>query len=319
MKINASFSYGNRQWQVPEARITENELVLPVCCQVPLEEWKAFYDRYSDVDERKLTKQETADLENRNPLHFPISFSVQCNGIRLRQKYWRNDFWTPYPKEEKDRAARVMDTEALVKKYRLDPEEVWVLYDVHFKWDPALGEEEDIDSLSLELSTTKEKYFCGSKFEAEDGCQPFEVEFSHVFTGNGHRLLITGCEAQTMERNWETEEWSLPSHYCALSYTVTPPMPEGDVLMIEDCAEGDRPIPKKEKKYGSAAAVSIIGGSDGPTSVFLASSACKEQEAYSSLTFCPREKIQWAVYVQRAPFEPREFWLKDEKKPFDNR
>jgi len=97
------------------------------------------------------------------------------------------------------------------------------------------------------------------------------------------------------------DRWEYPSHYCTMSYTVTPEMPEG-VLTVTDCAKSDRP---KEKKHypsceptaaSSAVAVAVIGGADGPTTIiFGPEKQGKVRVVCSALHFSPVSDIEWRM------------------------
>ena len=81
-----------------------------------------------------------------------------------------------------------------------------------------------------------------------------------------------------------------------------------DALQIRDAAPTDPPrlkIPENssgEVPVGGAACIGIIGGADGPTSVFVSGGAPSDRRvAYSSLHFAPPEQVTWQLRFSVVP------------------
>ena len=88
---------------------------------------------------------------------------------------------------------------------------------------------------------------------------------------------------------------------CALPILLEPALPQGH-FRLQDCVQNDQPVPKMTE--GSAAAIGIIGGADGPTAIFVAAEAeeIPALTAYSALHFEPvaPEKVEWqAVFLEK--------------------
>lgn len=124
------------------------------------------------------------------------------------------------------------------------------------------------------------------------------------------------------------QEYRFPEYLCILSYQVEPPLPEGEVLILQDCLSSDSPVQIAKEHSGKkgACAISMIGGSDGPAAIFFAGNVKgKEsrqkgereipqqetpiQTAYSALHFQPVSGAKWQVSVQKAPFPAASFLL----------
>ena len=79
-----------------------------------------------------------------------------------------------------------------------------------------------------------------------------------------------------------------------LHYQVEPELPEG-TLLVSDCSLSDLP------KSPAASSIAVIGGADGPTSVFVAGkvSGSKEESsgksAFSSLHYEPADEVEWKL------------------------
>ena len=109
------------------------------------------------------------------------------------------------------------------------------------------------------------------------------------------------CEAQVMDWSRMPETGlEHPSHYVAMSYTITPELPDG-VMDIVDCDDGDRPrqaptAPDQPAAASCAMVVGIIGGADGLTTVVGgADKPEKLHAACSSLHFEPVEQVEWRI------------------------
>ena len=100
--------------------------------------------------------------------------------------------------------------------------------------------------------------------------------FSHPVSGITHTLTVQEIEQQTVPQNsFGSDRWIYPTHYIAMSYTLTPEPMEN--ISVFDCDEGDRPIEVTPDDHSfrpvgssSCFVVGVIGGADGPTSIFLA-------------------------------------------------
>ena len=65
--------------------------------------------------------------------------------------------------------------------------------------------------------------------------------FSHPVSGITHTLTVQEIEQQTVPQNsFGSDRWIYPTHYIAMSYTLTPEPMEN--ISVFDCDEGDRPI-----------------------------------------------------------------------------
>ena len=103
-------------------------------------------------------------------------------------------------------------------------------------------------------------------------------------------------------RGDDEPEMLYPSHFVTVFYAVEPE-PAEDQFCLKACAKGDSPI---AKGCGAAVAssIAVIGGADGPTSVFVAGKVRSElhmKSICSPLFFEPTPVREWYVmyYVKR--------------------
>ena len=105
-----------------------------------------------------------------------------------------------------------------------------------------------------------------------------------------------------------------PSHYVAMSYTITPEPPDG-VMDIADCDDGDRPrqaptATGQPAATSCAMVVGIIAGADGPTAILYdQQKQGKLHAACSSLHFEPVEQVEWRIVFHEQKFEGADFDL----------
>ena len=123
--------------------------------------------------------------------------------------------------------------------------------------------------------------------------------FSHPVSGITHTLTVQEIEQQTVPQNsFGSDRWIYPTHYIAMSYTLTPEPMEN--ISVFDCDEGDRPIEVTPDDHSfrpvgssSCFVVGVIGGADGPTAIFLTSKLAPELlgpiaiAAYSYMALIP--------------------------------
>lgn len=173
---------------------------------------------------------------------------------------------------------------------------------------------EKIESVSVTFHAEKTS-ISAEAFETASDCKGQQVELHDPFTGERVLLTIHECEDAVLPeetfRNVQGMEY--PTHYRTISYTTEPELAQ-DALMVQDLARGDAPRMRnveesegEDKTDGSrtevrlACTVALIGGADGPTSIFIAGrSPVKERRiAMSALHFEPVERVSWKPTFRR--------------------
>ena len=122
---------------------------------------------------------------------------------------------------------------------------------------------------TLKLTThTVEKFFpLDISFEVSDAKTQKEVCFQHPITGTNHTLYFQGTEAVEIPLG----EGGNQSFYATQAiYEIDPELPYGDRLQFNSSMQYTEPKPTGDRFAPTAAAsIGIIGGADGPISVFL--------------------------------------------------
>lgn len=140
------------------------------------------------------------------------------------------------------------------------------------------------------------------------------VTITRPATGENYVLTVEEIEDRQMDskrmERLHHDELEFPTHYKAMTYTLTPDLP-GAKFMVQDTKQSDQPRKKPQpqnvpgKSDFAASSIAIIGGADGPTSVFLLSngSSFRPHSACSALTFEPSEEVEWKAVFRETPCE----------------
>lgn len=218
---------------------------------------------------------------------------------------------------------------AIMKHYGLDLQQGWTIWRYAFSWGTENGNEELLSqnegekNLCIKLQAYPEE-LPGPHFTVEK--EGDEIRFCHPISGKEHVLKVVELGAESLKKealedleesrksgrkcrgacevSEEPLEW--PTHFKQLKYIVTPELPN-EKFRIFDCAESDAPRRKAnaigtslqgngQKEY-KAASIGIIGGSDGPTSVFIAGKGSEPQVhlAFSAMHFEPVSQVEWRM------------------------
>lgn len=132
------------------------------------------------------------------------------------------------------------------------------------------------------------------------------VDFSHG--GREYRLTVQEYAPQVMDwSKMPMKNAVYPSHYMAMTYTLSPEMPDG-VLELSDCAESDQPrreppAPGLPTATSDVAVIGIIGGADGPTSIVPGQTASEKlHAACSALHFAPANSVEWRMVFRETQY-----------------
>lgn len=310
--IRKQVSYGDYEWQIPAAYSCGPGLVLDVLRKIPPEEVAAFHRKWGRRPQSKLSREESARRRRENPMAFPITFEAELNGRKMESKGFIGIGW-----QKAEEKCDGPDEKALMELYDLDQDFAWYCCRARFLW-PAQKEEE-IRSLILVFKTEFCEYHSGCCFDASAGCRPFKTAFTHPTTGQEMQLHVLSCVQKQMDEKLfqgsaEMRGLKFPEHYLEMEYYVEPDESGPGVIRVGDCAFSDSPILLKKNGRMSAAAVGVIGGAQGITSIRIDREGKGEESeekcgaqvrqlAFSSLHFEPPVQARWYVSVHRKPFE----------------
>lgn len=197
---------------------------------------------------------------------------------------------------EKGGWAEQPEQEQWIQHYHLDRNKGWVFYRYSFAW--ATIRKPQVKSINLTMkahtvSMTAKRFATPAVGES--------VTVTRPLTGEEYVLTVQEIENQEMDSNrigrFHQGDLEFPTHYKTITYTMAPDLP-GNQFMIQDVKQSDQPrrnLQKAGKDGTMAASIAIIGGADGPTSVFLLHNAAtvRPHSACSGLRFEPVQEVEW--------------------------
>ena len=309
LAVRADFRWAGRRWLIPSVYLCGRGLVVDFCMQVEASDIRAFLEAWDlsaeSEAEPSLSREQRMQLELDNPMCLEFRPTLRLNGAVLTSDHGCGTVYNPclsgeYSVEDEARLA--------MEHYGLDPNFGWMIQRSCFPW--ATKRRAKLRTLSVTMAQDP---------AARPGphIQLARPGDTAVFSygGREHTLTVQEYEAQTID-------WSpmpdagleRPSHYIAMSYTVTPELPDG-VLTLADCEEGDRPrqtpsAPDQPAAASCATVMGIIGGADGPSAVLYGRDRSgKPHAACSSLRFKPVESVEWRLVFHEKQFEDQEISL----------
>lgn len=337
VNANAGFWYGDYFWLVPAVYLFREGITADICRRIPRTEIKEFFHKWGQWEDREeeLSEKQRMDLNRENPLQFEVSFKLGTEDGMLESRSGSSMVILPRDMEEKAGAAkaREMPKVKAALAYGLDREDGWQIYRHSFSWEKGNefcengdsrepGECGALTDFRLTLSARKECILCGLPFVTEVGCGESIQRFSHPVTEEPVEIKILGCNRCKIDlpesvMNEFRKGYDFPSQAAVLEYVLQTELADGEDFRVGDCCQSEEAIftgfDAGEKK--SAASVSIIGGSHGPTSVFLAGKRKDEEEnpravsVCSSLHFEPVNQATWQAKIWKTFFKPETFVL----------
>lgn len=333
-KINCEFDWAGRHWLAPSVYLCGKGLVVDLCMRVDPVEITQFLQKWGlsgDEECDQFTQEQEMQMQAENPLELELMCAVTVNGRTSEMA--QSCSMTLMPEGLVAGWARDTEMDAVLAQYDLDLSYVWQITRISFPW-KSVRHPKEIKTLEL-LMRQQEVPMPGETFCVHQSGE--KVQLTHPTKGEIYTLTVENLEQQELPMDYpEYGEWKFPNHLQTMEYTISPE-PAGRI-QISDCEAGDEPIKQEQFQHGEhekdASAVSVIGGADGPTAVFVGVSckpkadttedaeaeenaeaennaetktnaAAKKNEkkiqiAGSSLHFEPRETVKWcAVFYEK--------------------
>ena len=228
-----------------------------------------------------------------NPLEFSFHPAAVVNGQEHPYKRGSGSYYNCCV----DWNSQEPEGKLLGEHYGLNPEKVWSLWRFAFPW----GRRKRVKSLSLRLKADPLP-LPGSVFQVRGPGD--RVELAHPKTGEKSILTVKSLQAIHHRELPRTEGWEFPGHLWELVYTLEP---EQEGFSLQDTVDNDplrpNPLPGNGAGVGpTAASIGIIGGADGPVSLYVREEALPLcHTAFSSLHFQPVEQVTWLPVFQERP------------------
>lgn len=283
--LNTCFSWNNEIWHIPAVYIFSKGIVVDFCVEIDLE----------------------------NPLNIEFCPYLTINDKQLTNKCGMATSWIPancLPDDvQNDRKAR-----QIIKHYGLDETRAWSFHRNAFLW--KTNRKPAMKSMSLKLEREAVQ-IDGIRFKSPSIGD--SITFIHPVFGTEHKMTVLEYEQQEFtSQAFANSEYEFPTHYTAMTYTLEPEIPNKN-FQVRDCLDNDKPRRRTENNYEpesavGACAISIIGGTDGPTAVIL-SDKNKNPISYTALSalhFEPQSDVEWKIIFSEKlmkDLEVEEQWL----------
>lgn len=321
--VKKEFLWSGDRCCIPAIYICSQGLVVDICREIPTEKIGDFLKKWGMLEtEPDFSEEERRQIERENPFTWEFRPHIFVNGKELEQGQGCSTSWNPWLQGETPETS-------IMKHYSLDMQQGWTIWRYAFSWGIENGNKEllsqnvDVRNLCIKLQAYPEEV-PGPHFTVEK--EGDEIYFCHPISGEEHVLKVVELGAESLKKealedleesrkssrkcrgacevSEEPLEW--PTHFKQLKYIVTPEL-LNEKFRIFDCAESDAPRRKAnavgaslqgngQKEY-KAASIGIIGGADGPTSVFIAGKGSEPQVhlAFSAMHFEPVSQVEWRM------------------------
>lgn len=293
------FMWAGYEWIVPAVYIAPKGIVCDICRKIPMDQVRAFYDKWQDRAGADLPDETAEQIERESPMNLPVQLEGWVNGQPLVSKGWSGTCWQSCTPDYNDEEA-----EALMEAYGCDKQYAWYFIRANMAWAEKAVKAPDIKKIDIQLISRPALVPCGEHFKTENGCAPFNVFFKHPVTGADYTVHIGSCTARKVDqRKFRDKHMIYPEYMSVLTYGIEPEI-DREMFEITDCARGDAPIAAKEAGSASktmiGGCVSVIFGQSGEEDAPNKDSdgIKADRAAGSAMHFQPVDTVNWRMYVR---------------------
>lgn len=294
--VGKSFTWGENQWYVPAIYTCGKGLIIDFCMEVEVECLKQFMEKWDLFHEDLYTypKEQREQIQREHPLNIEFTPKVKLNGKELQEDYGCAISWIPVECLEED-ICNEAEAKIVLEHYGLDASKAWSIHRYTFLWNTKRIPKMKSLYITMERRPVDIPAICFASPKVGD-----VFTFTHPVTLTEYTLTIHEYKQQKLEQRnfWNKEEMEYPTHYTAMTYTISPDI-SGMDFMLRDLADGDSPRAKNPKpnEFGPIAvcSVGIIGSADGPTILILSNGEQKVRVACSSLYFEEKQEMEWCL------------------------
>ena len=311
IKLDKQFDWAGYHWVIPAAYSCSKGLVVDFCMRVDSESIRDFMKKWNLDWENdsceNFTREQQMQMEWENPLCFNFKPCLKLNEKILQTTHGSAVSFNPCLP---DGVINELEAKWAIDHYGLDSTYGWVICRDVFPW--GTKHHPEINKLFLTMEQQPGQV-PGSHFKVHAPGDSFM--FSHPVSGITHTLTVQEIEQQTVPQNsFGSDRWIYPTHYIAMSYTLTPEPMEN--ISVFDCDEGDRPIEVTPDDHSfrpvgssSCFVVGVIGGADGPTAVIYGTNSQEKlHAACSALHFEPvGDDVEWRIVFNVTQFDKETF------------
>ena len=228
--------------------------------------------------------------------HGPMDIrpSIALNGDLIRYSVGSSTCYYAANEYNEDEAI------AFVNGYGLDPKADYMFSRWFFPWATTL--KPIITELRIQMIAEPRPIPAGT-FMIQQG---ESVKLTHPVTHDVYTVTALSVEQKTMgKRAFGVGSYEMPQNMTVMKYTVSP---DTGSLIVTDAEPGDNPRPRGADfgLGGMAAAIGVIGGADGPTTLYMSSDK-NAHVACSALRFEKSSRpVKWRAEFLYKEYEDAE-------------
>lgn len=295
------FFYAGQAYQIPAVYLFRKGFVLDIIGTVDTEALRKFHDRYAPREEY-LTPRERAQAMLEHPYQPLSGMKLWFNGEEVTSWHTDEALFVPWQEHMPPLAEEAFAAYAFLSK-----ENSFSMTRLHARYPKAQGgvfaamkaifTRPKLKELRLLIHPTEQMLPLEHAFAI--GTQEKEhpaLSFTHPVTGVAHTLQATDAKWMDLTAQFQklyrmrkrsggrvypiTQAGQ--SHVLEIAYRVSPPLPEGERLQLQDEERTLQPRDTAESGTAakSACAIGIIGSADGPTAIYMAGREKKAPETY---------------------------------------
>lgn len=264
--LDVIFSWGEQTWHIPAMYLCEQGLVVDICMEADPEDVRAAMDRHS---EGTCTQK---------PLELDFRGHITWNGQKLPTAHACSMVYWPaacFPEE----ACQEADVLRFMEHYHLNPERVWLLHRVAYRWKGADVSEPFFCTLRMEQRPQK---VLGVPFSTPSIGE--SVSVCHPISNQVYTLTV-------QDLSWQTLCDGI-SNVLLMQYSLSPEDGKPPFSLV-DCTPSDDLVRGAGSDVPGAATIGIIGGADGPTAVVLSGVPSAFHAACSGVRREAVDTAQW--------------------------
>lgn len=273
-KTNWEFEYGATKHYIPAIYRFSKGIVFDVITILDERKLQKFFEKYEAIEE-KLTPLQIRCVEQEHPYQaVPIS-GIWINGRPVEDGYSSSGSISIPWIHQGDKLTVIKNAYSSILK------DISCFAYKRFcvPYPPATSrfqkllrvlKMDKVNSIKL-LTYPVERFLpLDIHFEMSISQKMKQLSFNHPITGVEHILYFQGVESVSLPLG-VGEEHTL--YIMRSMYEIKPELPQGDTLQFNSSTQYIEPPQVSDKEYipASASSIGVIGGADGPTSIFISS------------------------------------------------
>ena len=280
-RIDLDFVYAGKQRKIPYAYRFDEGTVFDILTILDEEEMRAYYDKYVDVEDTLSAVQRRA-AESAHPYQSVLFSQIIINNNRADGWSATTKYHMPWMREEytlcneqRKYANYLKDASCFVCDRVVIPHVGGTSSNFRRLYRYLLPRR--INKIEIRLETVSRFYPLEMCFELPGDYSGVHTErFTHPKTKEQHTLYFQNIEVDQITVPFISDGKKL--YVAQLGYEIEPELPDnsqllfGSAVLHQDKKQDGRFVPD------SMSSIGIIGGSDGPTSIFYDPRAHNEQK-----------------------------------------